>query len=145
MRIALLLFVVFMGGCHQTYPLVADAKPIHPDTIKFIEALHFVETSCRVGAVIGDNGKSRGPLQIGRPYYADAVEYSGGRLNRPYAAVDDLTYAREVFLWYCYRYEPKALESGDFEVLARLHNGGPNWRYKKEKTNKYWNKVKKIL
>ena len=30
------------------------------------------------------------------------------------------------------------------EDIARIHNGGPNG-YKKESTEKYWSKVKKIL
>ena len=44
-------------------------------------------------------------------------------------------------LGYFMRYEPEALANGDWETLARLHNGGPNWREKLVATARYWSKV----
>ena len=37
-------------------------------------------------------------------------------------------------------YEKKTGKKATYEVLSRIHNGGPNG-YKKEATIKYWNKV----
>ena len=42
---------------------------------------------------------------------------------------------------YWKRYCPKAFEAGDWETLARVHNGGPKGHTKKA-TLKYWEKVK---
>ena len=41
-------------------------------------------------------------------------------------------------------YEKKTGKKATFEVLSRIHNGGPNG-WKKESTIKYWNKVQEIL
>jgi hypothetical protein len=53
----------------------------------FWRALHQVETSGRHGAILGDNGKSLGPLQISRAYHADS------RVAGSYEQVTDLAYA----------------------------------------------------
>jgi predicted chitinase len=117
---------------------------VHKDIMSFLNALHKVETSGKLGAIKGDNGNALGPFQIWKGYYKDAVEKSKGKLNKNYSHVSDIKYAREVVLWYFYRYAPKALENGDWEKLARIHNGGPNG-YNKKQTIKYWIKVKKHL
>lgn len=112
---------------------------------KFIKAIHQVESSGRLGEIYGDNGRSYGPLQIGKLYYQDAKEFSKGKLKGSYSNVSDLTYAKKVVFYYLSRYESEALKSGDFEIMARAHNGGPNWRKKRHLTNRYWQKVKKQL
>jgi len=38
-----------------------------------------------------------------------------------------------------------AFASGDFETLARCHNGGCGWRKNKSATDSYWKKIKKNL
>jgi soluble lytic murein transglycosylase-like protein len=53
--------------------------------------------------------------------------------------------ARRVCESYFKRYAPEAYAKGDFETLARLHNGGPSFVKRKSATNIYWAKVKKNI
>ena len=53
--------------------------------------------------------------------------------------------ARKVCESYFKKYAPKAYEKGDFETLARLHNGGPSFMKRMGATDIYWAKVKKNL
>lgn len=105
---------------------------------QYIKALHQVETSGRLGAIKGDNGRSLGGLQVSYAYWLD----SG--VEGKYYDVIDLTYAAKVVYFYALRYEPRALKNKDYSVLSKLHNGGPNWRNKKS-TNKFWAKIKREL
>lgn len=98
-----------------------------------------VETSGRLGAINGDDGRSLGCLQISYAYWLD----SG--VEGKYYDVIDLTYAAKVVYFYALRYEPKALKNKDWQTLARLHVAGPKWKSKQHKSNKYWNKIKKQL
>ena len=104
----------------------------------FWRALHQVETSGRHGAVLGDNGKSLGPLQISRAYHADS------RVAGSYEQVTDLAYARRVATAYFKRYAPAAWEAGDVETLARIHNGGASG-HKKAATLPYAEKVRRAM
>jgi|SRR5210317_1657272 len=135
----LILFVVLAA-----FEVKAETKYVHKDINKFLHALNMVEASGKSGNIIGDSGKALGGYQIWKSYYQDAVEKSKGKLNKPYSAVADIKYAKEVVLWYFYRYAPKALENGDFEKLSKIHNGGPNG-HNNPNTEKYWLKVKKYL
>ena len=85
----------------------------------FFKALHQVETGGRLGAVVGDNGRALGPLQIHRVYHADS------RVPGDYSRCADLAYSRRVAEAYLRRYAPRAWAAGDVETLARIHNGGP--------------------
>jgi hypothetical protein len=96
--------------------LCATAQAAPPDS--FFRALHVVETSDRTGAILGDNGKALGPLQIHRAYHADA------RIGGDYSRCADLDYSKRVVSAYLQRYAPKAWAEGDVEKLARIHNGG---------------------
>jgi len=104
----------------------------------FWRALHQVETSGRQGAILGDNGRSLGPLQISRAYHADS------RVAGDYSQVTDLAYARRVATAYFKRYAPAAWESGDVETLARVHNGGPAGA-RKQATLPYADKVRRAM
>lgn len=97
--------------------LCATAQAAPPAS--FFRALHLVETSGRTGAIIGDNGRALGPLQIHRGYHADA------RIGGDYSRVADLDYSKRVVTAYLQRYAPKAWAAGDVTTLARVHNGGP--------------------
>lgn len=123
----------------------AETRYVHKDINKFLYALNMVEASGKSGNIIGDNGKALGGYQIWRPYYQDAVKASKGALNKSYYDVTDAKYAREVVLWYFYRYAKNDLENGNWENLAKLHRIGPNWRNKESLGDKYWLKVKKFL
>ena len=85
----------------------------------FFRALHIVETSGRTGAILGDHGRSLGPLQIMRGYHADA------RIGGNYSRCADLDYSKRVVTAYLQRYAPAAWAAGDVTTLARIHNGGP--------------------
>jgi hypothetical protein len=104
----------------------------------FWRALHQVETSGRHGAILGDNGKSLGPLQISRAYHADS------RVAGSYEQVTDLAYSRRVATAYLKRYAPQAWAQGDVETLARIHNGGPAGA-RKQATLAYADKVRRAM
>jgi len=104
----------------------------------FWRALHQVETSGRHGAILGDNGRSLGPLQISRAYHADS------RVGGSYEQVTDLAYARRVATAYLKRYAPQAWAQGDVETLARVHNGGPAGA-RKPATLPYADKVRRAM
>jgi hypothetical protein len=116
-----------------TLALAATANAAPPES--FWRALHQVESSGRrTGLILGDQGRSRGPLQIQRAYHAD----SG--VAGPYERVDDLAYSRRVVTAYLRRYARAAWERGDAMSLARVHNGGPSGT-KKRATLAYARKV----
>ena len=104
----------------------------------FWRALHQVETSGRHGAILGDNGRSLGPLQISRAYHADS------RVAGSYEQVTDLAYSRRVATAYFKRYAPDAWAKGDVATLARIHNGGPTG-HKKTATLPYADKVRRAM
>ena len=101
---------------------------------RFWTALHYVETSGRLGPIKGDNGAALGPLQIHRVYFQD----SG--VKGSYSQVADFAFARRVATAYLKRYAPKAWERGDVVTLARIHNGGPSG-HRKAATLAYARKV----
>ncbi len=104
----------------------------------FWRALHQVETSGRHGAILGDDGRSLGPLQISRAYHADS------RVAGSYEQVTDLAYARRVATAYLKRYAPQAWAQGDVDTLARVHNGGPAGT-RKLATLPYADKVRRAM
>ena len=104
----------------------------------FWRALHQVETSGRHGAILGDNGKSLGPLQISRAYWQDA------RVGGSYEQVADFAHARRVATAYLKRYAPAAWQAGDVATLARIHNGGPTG-HRKTATLGYADKVRRAM
>ena len=103
----------------------------------FFRALHIVETSGRTGAILGDQGRSLGPLQIMRAYHADA------RIGGDYSRCADLDYSRRVVSAYLQRYAPEAWAKGDVVTLARIHNGGPRGA-SKPATVAYGDKVARL-
>jgi hypothetical protein len=98
--------------------LCATAHCAPPDA--FWRALHLVETGGRRGAILGDNGKALGPLQIHRAYWQDA------RVGGRYEDCADFDYSKRVAAAYLRRYAPEAWDKGDIFTLARIHNGGLN-------------------
>jgi hypothetical protein len=114
------------------------ANPPKKDMDHFFHAVQMTETGCRANPPAGDNGKSIGPMQIGRLYFVD----SG--VGGDYQRCHNLAFSKEVMIGYWQRFCPKALAAGDWETLARVHNGGPAGA-RHAATIKYWNKVKKYL
>jgi hypothetical protein len=115
--------------------LASAAHAAPPES--FWRALHLVETGGRRGAILGDNGKALGPLQIHRGYHADA------RIGGDYSRCADLDYSRRVVSAYLQRYAPKAWAAGDVVTLARIHNGGPAGARKAATVN-YGAKVQRL-
>ena len=118
-------------------------RPIDKDTRVFLDAIRRVETGGLPNAgkgAVGDKGASIGPYQIQRAYHADARMKAGKYED----CSTDAAYAEQTMLAYFARYAPKALESKDWETLARVHNGGPKGHTKKA-TLGYWAKVKKEM
>lgn len=120
-----------------TLALAATVNAAPPES--FWRALHTVESGGRrTGLILGDQGRSRGPLQIQRSYHAD----SG--VAGPYERVDDLAYSRRVVTAYLKRYARAAWDSGDVDTLARVHNGGPRGHLKPQ-TEAYAAKVRRAM
>lgn len=120
----------------------ADRK-IDADTRKFLDAIRRVETGGLPNAgkgAVGDKGASIGPYQIQRAYHADARMKSGKYED----CSASHAYSEQTMLAYFARYAPKALESKDWQTLARVHNGGPKGHTKKA-TLGYWAKVQKEM
>jgi len=111
------------------------------DFEKFAKAIHQTETSGKLGAIVGDAGKALGPLQIHKVCWLDVQGKVGGK----YEDCAGLDYSKRVLFFYCQRYAPQALKEQDWQSCARLWNSGPGWKSKKNKTDSYWNKVKKNL
>ena len=103
----------------------------------FLHAIGTVESGHDDNAV-GDGGASLGRYQIQRAYWIDS------RIPGRYEQVKDKAYAERVMLAYFKRYAPKALDAGDWETLARIHNGGPRG-HRKAATLPYWAKVRDCL
>jgi len=87
---------------------------------------------------IGDNGRSVGPYQISYAYWRD----SG--IRGTWDRCHGHAYSETVILAYWKRHCSKALRQRNFEVLARIHNGGPKGHTKRA-TWVYWQKVRKNL
>ena len=94
-------------------------------------------------ACFGDNGQARGKWQIHASYLADANEYAGTSYTHEEMHCE--WKARHTVIAYLLRwgkhYERETGKQVTLEVLARIHNGGPNG-WKKKSTRKYWIKVK---
>ena len=87
---------------------------------------------------VGDGGRSHGPYQIGRLYWIDAWgDDSGWPCYCP-------ALSAETVVRYWMRWCSEALESGDWETLARVHNGGPRGA-SKAATLPYWAKVQDAM
>ena len=116
-------------------------KQVAPKGIAdLLRAMAIVESGSTADSdVLGDNGRSLGPLQIGQAYWTDASMPDGD-----YEDCTSYDYACRVAVKYWMRYCHEALCERDYATLARIHNGGPRGHCKKA-TLKYWAKVQKEL
>jgi hypothetical protein len=115
--------------------LAATAHAAPPDS--FWRALHIVETSGRTGPILGDQGRSLGPLQIMRAFHADS------RVAGDYSRCAELEYSKRVATAYLKRWAPEAFAKGDVVTLARVFNGGPRGHLK-QATKGYGVRVKAL-
>eukprot|EP00897_Mesotaenium_endlicherianum_P005139 jgi/Mesen1/4653/ME000241S03693 len=100
----------------------------------FLDALRWVETSHIMPAPVGDEGLSIGPLQISEDYHTDAWEMLEELAS--YRNCEEVEYAEHTAVRYWLKFCPWALEFGDYQTLAKVHNGGPGF-YRYIKTARY--------
>jgi hypothetical protein len=126
---------------------------------RFFLAMRIKESNDDPNVVDGDHGKAIGVYQIWRIYYRDAVNgdaslLAGEKAGRiSYETCRDPDLAHMFVGSYMRRYESRAWENGNWERLARLHNGGPAWerteteedRLRNARTLAYWRDVKRIM
>ena len=110
--------------------------PSHPARIQSLLAAIAEVESKNDPAVMGDGGHAIGPYQIHKEYWRD----SG--VSGKWIHCRDAGYARRVVLAYWTKYCPEALRGGNAEVLARVHNGGPEG-HARSSTLGYWRRVQR--
>jgi hypothetical protein len=122
-------------------PTAKASEPLNLD--RLIPALEKVESNGNPDA-IGDNGKAFGILQIWEVVIIDVNRAKGTAYT--HADAFDPAKAREICRAYLsiYATERRLGRKPTMEDAARIWNGGPNG-YKKDATNKYWQKVAKAL
>ena len=157
--------IVACGAFYAFWYPPCEAKTSHtPDVPKYIpfdmlaQALILQESKGNANAV-GDNGKSRGWLQIQKAYwkdamlYGDMIEISRGKVIwvEKGWTYDEVVKNKEKSIqcvrWYCQRYASKAYGDGnkvDWNSLARLHNGGPGLM-RSHATDSYASDIREIL
>ena len=125
------------------YSLPTSAAEVTAD---LVNAIATVESGGDSKA-IGDGGKALGMFQLHKVYVQDvnrilkrkAYTYED-RMNPKKSREMTIVYLK----YYGWVYESKTGKPATLEVLARIHNGGPNG-WAKPATEKYWLKVKKAL
>jgi len=115
----------------------------HWPSREILAAIRFVESSDCPDPPDGDDGRAIGPYQIHRPYWLDAL-LDEPEIGGNYRDCRDRTYAERIVAAYMRRYVPAAWASGDAQVIARVHNGGPNGP-DLPTTLAYWQKVRRRL
>ena len=136
-----LLFIVLTLLTFLMVPAMADPGGGDNDQSitfnDFLNALNMVEASGKHANVRpGDNGKAIGPFQIWRVYWQDAVEHDptiGGK----YSDCNNYDYSVKIVKSYLHRYGGRFIKTGNWEALARIHNGGPHG-YNRPATIPYW-------
>ena len=93
--------------------------------------------------LVGDGGASLGPYQIQKPYWNDACEYGGVFWDYNTLVYSD-AHCKQVMEWYWKRYCKQAWLTKNWQVLARVYNGGPNGM-SKGKTIIYWYDIENIM
>lgn len=127
-------------------PLIAFNAPsrLIGASESFYHAIHQVETGGRSGRILGDyNPKTKtyaalGPMQVHKSCFQD----SG--VKGKYEDCANLEFSKRVMEGYLKRYCPQAYKDKDYEILARVWNGGPKG-YKNNNTKAYWARVQKYL
>lgn len=120
-------------------PAMAEGRPSAPaSTRTLLAAIRAVESGGNDRAV-GDGRRSIGPYQIQLRYWIDS-----GRTAESWRKAFEEPAARAAVIDYWRRYAPQALATGDWQRLARVHNGGPGG-HRLSATREYWRRVKAHL
>jgi len=112
-------------------------------TADILDAIRQVESGGREAPPDGDDGHAIGPFQIHRPYWADAVA-SEPALGGSYQDCRKRAYAERVVAAYMQHYAKAAWTGGRGEIIARIHNGGPDG-HRSRATLGYWRRVRALL
>jgi hypothetical protein len=128
--------------------LLDDIKEKDPNYTRYVKEKSKIVNGKKV--IYYELYLAKGAFQIHPDYWTDAKEYA---LNKKLINKDDYIYEKDVWnieksrnitTWYMQRYEKNAWDNGINEILAKLHNGGLNWR-KYPNVKKYWADVKEKL
>jgi len=128
-------------------PMIGSRPADRPKIEALLDAIQKQETGGCVDPAhaVGDDGRSRGWYQIQYAYWLDTRRPGDPRDRESYFRdTASRTVSRQVVLRYWSRYCPKALERGDLETLARVHNGGPAG-HRVRATRSYWHNVRKRI
>ncbi|MEK6883024.1 MAG: hypothetical protein AABY22_25595 [Nanoarchaeota archaeon] len=136
MKKYLILFSLFL-------PFLTYSKEIIQIPDKFFKILGTIESNNNDLAV-GDRGKALGRYQIWQIYFKDAQNFDKSLQNIEYKQVTNEIIARQVINSYMNKYCLNAVKSGNYEVMVRTHNGGPDGQ-NKQITLRYWQRFKKLL
>lgn len=113
--------------------------------IKLLDAIAQVESNNNADA-IGDSGRSVGAYQLQEVYVDDVNRIAGTSYH--YEDRFDIEKSRKMVRIYLTYWGEKYVEvigkPATEQILARIHNGGPQG-WSKFSTVCYWNKVKKQL
>lgn len=112
--------------------------------LTLLRAIAAVESGGNDHAV-GDDGRAVGRYQITPIYLADVNRIAGTdyTLSDRTDPVKSAEMVKIYLAHYGKRYRRITGRQITAEVLSRIHNGGPDgWR--KQKTEKYWRKVKEV-
>jgi len=135
-------FLLLLASIVAQAPTIEELDSLRVTHRVFLDALAQVESNGKDDAV-GDNGKALGRYQVWETYWTDALGKCpdiGGK----YKDVVDRDYAERVVMAYFLRYGKKALARSDYEMLSRIHNGGPKG-YRVKATLPYWKKVENAM
>jgi hypothetical protein len=132
-----ILFFIILGILFLNNTVFCANKDI-PD--KFFSVLSQIESNNKPNT-IGDNGLAIGIYQIHEIYFKDALQYDESLRKYKYSDCFNSGIAKLIVRAYMSKYA----KDFSFEEMARLHNGGPNFRNKINKTNKYWERFQKEL
>ena len=129
--------------------IAINCKAVEVKT-KLLNAIKTVESNGKSDA-IGDNGKAVGAYQLWKTYVDDVnniLKNKGSKIRFTYNDRFNAHKSRVMTLIYLKHYgkvyERKTGKVATDEILAKIHNGGPNG-WKKQATEKYWNKIKAEL
>jgi len=130
------------GAAMAQGPSLKQLDAVRAQLRPLLDALIAVESNGRDDAV-GDAGRALGALQVWRVYWSDALEHAPA-IGGEYRDVATREYAERVVVAYWLRYCAAAVEAGDVERLARVHNGGPRG-HRKAATVGYWQRVQRAM
>lgn len=135
----LVVLAALLGNWLVGTPTEARPTPRHFARQQILDAIRFVESSDRADVPDGDQGKAIGPYQIHEVYWQDALRFEPA-LGGGYQDCRQRPYAERVIAAYMQHYVAEAWRDGDAEVIARVHNGGPQG-FKSPATLGYWRRV----